>query len=478
MKNKVFRFFCLIFVGLYFGGQHVQAEENQPSMMDLVSETEYQVNPADQPKGAVLIDANTGKLLWSENADAPRNPASIMKLMTLYMVYESMATGKFNLDTEVTATSRHQQMSKIYALSNNKIIENVNYPVRELIPLVLVPSSNVATIMLSELVDENPAQFIQKMNETAKQLGMNNTTIYNATGAQISSFQGLYGKEGDDLSNLSPSMDNETTARDIAILTYYLLKKYPEILEYTKDSQVSTMEASPYEESFESYNQSLASGEYPFEGVDGLKTGSSPSGGFNISMTGQQGDLRLITTVFGVGNWADQTGELKRHPFANAIFSYGFKNFSYETILTKGNHKIDGQEVKVEEDFKETIKKGSQSKFELIEGNLIRLKEPLPQVSNEIKPSEVHYQKLEKLEEEQSNNKIKAGTKQKYLAFIITGLNKVPFVNQLDLNDPIVLGILASLVILLFLFILFLILTISSVRRRKKRSRQGKRTRR
>ena len=142
----------LLTLGLIFLGMTVTvySEETEPSMMDLIQQAGYEVSEYDRPASVILIDANTGKYLWGENPDVPRNPASIMKLMTLYMVYEAMAEGKLSLDTTVVATQRYQAISQIYALSNAPIVAGVEYPVRELLPMVLVPSSNVATIMLAE----------------------------------------------------------------------------------------------------------------------------------------------------------------------------------------------------------------------------------------------------------------------------------------------------------------------------------------
>ena len=127
-----------------------------------------------------------------------------MKLMTLYMVYEAMAEGKLSLDTTVVATQRYQAISQIYALSNAPIVSGVEYPVRELIPMVLVPSSNVATLMLAELVEPSPVTFLQMMNTKAQELGMTQTRIQNATGAQISAFQELYIPDEMDSSALNP----------------------------------------------------------------------------------------------------------------------------------------------------------------------------------------------------------------------------------------------------------------------------------
>lgn len=377
---------------LIFLPKNLLADEGSPSVMELIEQIGEEALVQDRPESAILIDANTGKYLWGENPDLPRNPASIMKLMTLYLVYEAIENGQFTLDTTITGDARYQAMSQIYALSNAPIVEGVNYPVKDLLPMVLVPSSNVATIMLAELVEKDPVAFLAKMNETAQRLGMDNTTIYNATGADIGAFAGLYVPNGYDGSSLDPMADNETTARDLSILVYHLLNEYPEILDYTHTRQVTVMQGTPYEETHDTYNHSLPGTRYEFAGVDGLKTGSSMSGGYNIAMTAQREGLRLITIVLGVSEWGDPEGEYKRHPFANAILDYGFKNFTYREILKPGAQEIADQKFELAQGFFDLMPKDVQPTFQL-EATTLSLANRLPTVSEKI-PSQKQNVKL------------------------------------------------------------------------------------
>lgn len=462
------RIVTTVFIIMGVFGLKTYAEE-QPSMMDLVHQSNYNVIESDKPKSAVLIDANTGKLLWSENPDTPHNPASIMKLMAVYLTYEAMEQGKFNLDTKVKATSRHQAISNIYEISNNKIIEGVEYPVRELIPMALVPSSNVATMMLAELVEPNAVVFLKMMNDKAQELGMTNTTIVNATGAEISAFRGLYAIDGVDQSTLNQTGSNVTTARDFSIFTYNLLKNYPQILDYTKTPTVTTMQGTPYEESFTTYNYSIPGAEsderdrsinYHYEGVDGLKTGSSPSGAFNIDMTAKRGDLRLITIVFGVGDWSDQTGEFKRHPFANAILNYGFNNFEVKEVLSAGEHEIEGRKIKVKSSLVDTVRKGEIPKVTLVSENTLKVENDLPQVSEKIAPVTGKFE-----EEQDASNNISKKENQKNNGFEI-----------IDLSHPITkwVGIVVGLIILLMLILIIFLIRDN---KKRKRARQNRRER-
>lgn len=473
----VVSFVMTLMVGATILSQEVLAEEKaQPSMMDLIKEANYQVIESDKPKSAILIDANTGKFLWGENEDSPHNPASIMKLMSIYLVYEAMEKGKFNMDTMVEATERHQQIANIYEISNNKIVAGVSYPVKELIPMALVPSSNVATMMLAEQVEPDAVKFLQMMNDKAKELGMTNTKIVNATGAEISSFQGLYAKEGIDTSSLDINGSNETTAKDFSVFTYNLIKNFPQILEYTSKPTVTVMEGTPNEEKFETYNYSIPSpdkvyddvdGDYGFEGVDGLKTGSSPSGAFNLDVTAKRGDLRLIAIVFGVGDWSDQTGEYKRHPFANAILNYGFNHFEYKELVKKGKQTIDEKEIDVLENLSDVVKKDETPKVLVNENKTITLDNPLKPVSEKIKPVETKYEPVEK---DMATDVV--DTTKKHTKNLIDTLK-----NTVDLSNPIIKAAVIVFGSILLLLLILIILLIRSNRRRKKaRQRQERRS--
>ena len=310
----------------------------------------------NRPKSSLVIDANTGDVLWKDNIDEVRDPASMSKLMTLYLLFESMKQGKVSKDAVVTATASDQAISKIYEISNNNIVAGVDYTVPELITMTVVPSSNVATIMLANLMSNNdPDAFIDRMNEKAKELGMTNTTWNNPSGAAISTFQGLYNSY-----KYPNEMANQTTARDLAILVYHFIKEYPDILNYTNQAQVTVKEGTPYEETFDTYNYSLPGARYALEGVDGLKTGSSPRGAFNYIATAKRGDQRIISVVMGVGDWSDQDGEYYRHPFGNALIEKAFADYSYKKLLDKGVQTIDGKTYTLDQPFYATVKKGEE----------------------------------------------------------------------------------------------------------------------
>lgn len=368
-------------------GGFAQTSYAEEDLMEFAKKSGYPIKDGYRPKASIVIDADSGQILWEEQPDLSWSPASIAKVMTMYLALEAMEQGKFNLDTTVTATEKYVNISQIYALSNNKIALGVDYPVRDLFSMVAVPSSNVATLMLANLVSDNDeAGFIRKMNEKATELGMKNTTYFNCSGAQISAFGGLYQAPG-----IDPEGDNKSTARDLAILTYNLIKKYPDVLQFTNKPVVTTMENTPYAETFETYNYSLPGAKYGYEGVDGLKTGSSPTGGFNYIATAKKGDTRLIEVVLGVGDWSDQEGEYERHLAGNAILDHAFSTYEYKKLLSKGSNKINGKEITLEQDFYGFAKKDTEPSFTLADGKL-SLKNEYGQVSPKIPVQSVRYQ--------------------------------------------------------------------------------------
>lgn len=340
----------------------------------------YQTSEFYKPKSSVVISADTGQVLWEDNIDLQWNPASIVKLLPAYLVFEAIEKGQFTLETTIIATENDQAMSQIYELSNNNIVAGVDYSVSDLLYATLVQSSNVATVMLANLVSNNDeAAFIQLMNTTAQELGMTNSIFYNCSGASSSSFNGYYNPQG-----LDPDADNISTARDLATLSYYLLKKYPQVLNYTSPTEITIMENTPYAEILENHNYSLPGLAYSYDGVDGLKTGSSPTGGYNYAATAIRGNTRVIEIILGVGNWEDPEGELQRHAFGNTLLDQTFQTFEYKKLLSAGANTIEDEEIILSQDFYGIIQKSTTPSYTLNE-NKLTLNNGLNTISNNIK---------------------------------------------------------------------------------------------
>lgn len=359
-------------------------------IMDITRAAGYDVLEINRPKSSIAIDGKTGEILWQDNSDALRDPASMSKVMTLYLVYEAIAEGRLTEETIITATETDQAIAQIYAISNNKIVAGVDYTVGELITMTAVPSSNATTVMLANYLSNNDADaFLDLMNAKAKELGMTNTTWNNASGAAAVAFNGYY------LPTRYPiELPNETTARDLAILVYNFVKKYPAILNHTKDPVVTVKAGTPYEETFDTYNYSLPGAKYGIEGVNGLKTGSSPSGAFNYMATVNRKGQEVIAVIMGVGDWSDQDGEYYRHPFGNAIIEKAYADYETRLLLKAGEQEINGQKYELKEDFYGTLKKGSTPVYAIDEQGNLSLDNGLESVSPNITSS----QKVTKVE--------------------------------------------------------------------------------
>nr|WP_206269762.1 DUF1958 domain-containing protein [Streptococcus respiraculi] len=345
-------------------------------LMDITRAAGYDVKEINRPKSSIIIDGNTGDVVWQDNPDEVRDPASMSKVMTLYLVYEAMSQGKFNEDTVITATANDQAIAGIYEISNNKIVAGVDYTVGELITMTAVPSSNATTVMLANYVSNNdPDAFLDMMNAKSQELGMTNTYWSNASGASAASFKGYYNP-----TRYDHNAANQTTARDLSILVYHFLKNYPAILEHTKHPVVTVKAGTPYEETFETYNYSLPGAKYGIKGVDGLKTGSSPLAAFNYIATIKRGEQRLISLIMGVGDWSDQDGEYYRHPFGNALIEKAYADYDYKKVLSAGKQTINGQTYHLPSDFYATVRRGEEPTY-TVENNQLRVNNGLESVS-------------------------------------------------------------------------------------------------
>ncbi|MBL1226844.1 DUF1958 domain-containing protein [Enterococcus sp. BWR-S5] len=367
-------------------------------IMALARNAGYAVDDYYRPAATIVIEANSGQVVWEDQADLTWYPASIAKMMTVYLLFDAIKEGKLALDMPVTATASDEAISQIYELSNSPIVAGVAYSVTDLLYMTTLASSNAATVMLANLVSNNDAAaFISMMNTKAAQLGMTNTTFYNPSGAAASAFNGYYAPEG-----IDPEADNVSTARDLALMFYHLLKDHPDVLEYTNKFQVTVMENTEYAQVLENSNKSIPGGLFGYEGEDGLKTGASPEGAYNYAATAQRGDLRLIEVVLGVGDWDDGEGENQRHAFGNALFDYGFTNFEYKRLLEAGTQVINGTEVILGQELYGLLRNGTQPEYILSDNQQLILSNQLTEVSPSVPAPSVSYQVKEEEKEEET----------------------------------------------------------------------------
>lgn len=386
MRKSFFILCCCMFSWLPF---QVRAME-QADVMEITRQAGYDLSERYRPKSSIVIDADTGEILYQDHIDLGHDPASMSKLMTIYLVLEAIKQGKLSYDTPILATDKDQAIANIQELSNNHIIAGVHYKVSDLFTMALVPSSNVATLMLANYLSQNDADaWLDQMNAKAKELGMTNTQWNNASGAVAVAFKGYYQPNRYD-----NAAYNETTARDMAILGYHLVNEFPELMEYTKNPVVTVLQGTPYQETFEGYNHSLPGDKYGLEGEDGLKTGSSPHAAYNYIATVKRGNHRLVEVILGVSDWDDDAGEFLRHPIGNALIEYAYSNFEYGLILPAGEHEINGKHYRLQKDFYGTYPKG-QAATVIVKQNHLKVQNGLEIVSSSL----VHGQEIEEIPE-------------------------------------------------------------------------------
>ena len=216
--------------------------------------------------GAIVMDVETGETLFEEGADRPAYPASMLKLMDMYVLLEKVGAGQLRLDQPVVISKGAMDMggSQVYL----DVRESMKYTVEDLMYALMIQSANDAAVALAEAASLTRERFVAEMNATARELGMSGVT-------RFISPHGLPPKEG------RPDM---TTPRDFAKLCVALLRKHPEVLKYTS---VTYRVFRPEPKLFEmrSHNPMLEGATGGIPGCDGLKTGYFSDAGYSIALT-------------------------------------------------------------------------------------------------------------------------------------------------------------------------------------------------
>ena len=230
------------------------------------------------PFAAIVMDGRTGEVLYEKNADARLHPASLTKMMTLYIVFQEIEAGRLSLDTKVTVTkyAASQPPSRLGLKPGQKIA------VRYLIRAAAIKSANDAAAALGDHISGDHVAFAKRMTRTARQLGMNNTTFKNANGLTA---------EG----HLSTARDMNTMGRHL----FYDFPQYYHIFSRrTADAGIAQV-ANTNTRFLDSY-----------EGADGIKTGYTAPAGFNLTASAHRGNKHIIATVFGGTSTANRNAKM------------------------------------------------------------------------------------------------------------------------------------------------------------------------
>lgn len=234
---------------------------------------------------ALVIDVHSGRTLYARNADAPRYPASLTKIMTLYVLFDFLRSGRIEMHTPLVATANAaaQSPSKIGIKPGETI------RVIDAIRVLVTKSANDVAVVVAENLGGTEENFARMMTSTARRLGMNNTTFKNASGL--------------------PDPGQISTARDMSILALRVMRDFPEYYEL-----FSTKYFSYAGQRYRNHNRLL----FDYEGTDGIKTGYTRASGFNLVASVKRDHRHLVGVVLG-GKTAARRNATMRHIIDSAI---------------------------------------------------------------------------------------------------------------------------------------------------------------
>ncbi|HLB41372.1 MAG TPA: D-alanyl-D-alanine carboxypeptidase family protein [Gammaproteobacteria bacterium] len=284
----------------------------------------------------ILMDATSGKILAEKQADARLQPASLTKLMSLYIISNALKNGEIHLDDKVTISAKawKTEGSRMFIKVGDEV------PVKELLQGIIVASGNDATVALAEHIAGTEDTFAMMMNQQAKTLDMHNSHFIDSTGL--------------------PNKDHYASARDLAILTQAYIKNFPEDYSY-------------YSEKWFTYNGIKQPNRnrllWRYQYADGLKTGHTSEAGYCLVASAKKDGMRLISVVMGEPNDATRTEDSMR------LLSYGFRFFETHKLYNGTTPLVQARVWKgeksevplgVSEDFYVTVPTGQYKRIQAI----------------------------------------------------------------------------------------------------------------
>ena len=278
---------------------------------------------APNAKSAILIDANTGTILYEKNKDERLAIASLTKMMSQIIILEAIENGSLTWDEKITTSANAAGYggTQIY-LEPGEVMT-----ARDLMKAISMASANDATVALAERIAGSEAKFVEMMNNKVKELELKNTNFVNPTGL-------------DEDNNYSSSYDLGVIARE--------LLKHKEILEFTSIYEDYLRQDTPNKFWLVNTNKLVRT----YEGVDGLKTGFTNNAGYTMAVTSKKGNMRIIAIVLGEAVSKVRNKETKE------LLDYGFNTYKVDVIKKKG-------------DLVDSIKinKGNKKKIDVILAN-------------------------------------------------------------------------------------------------------------
>ncbi|MBT5943638.1 MAG: D-alanyl-D-alanine carboxypeptidase [Rhodospirillaceae bacterium] len=252
---------------------------------------------------AILIDFDTGAVLYEKDAESPMFPASMSKIMTSLLVFDELRAGRLQLD------STFRVSEKAWRKGGSKMFVNVKDEIKieDLLRGIIVQSGNDASIVIAEGISGSEEAFAERMTERAIEIGLTNTQFRNATGW--------------------PDPDHVTTARDLAMLALFLIREYPEFYSLYSEREFTygkSLDGKPITQG--NRNPLL----YKAVGADGLKTGHTEASGFGLTASAVRGDRRLVMVINGLDSVRARSSESER------LLNWGFRVFDNYQLFEAG----------------------------------------------------------------------------------------------------------------------------------------------
>ncbi|MBR3676445.1 MAG: D-alanyl-D-alanine carboxypeptidase [Alphaproteobacteria bacterium] len=253
-------------------------------------------------RNAILVDFDTGEYLFEKNITEPVPPASMSKLMTVYILMNRIKDGSIKLD-DTFSVSENAWRKGGAATGGSTMFLSIgdNVSVENIIKGIVIQSGNDACIVVAENISGTEEEFAALMNKTAQELGMKNSSFANSTGL--------------------PHPDQKMSMEDLAILSRAIIKEFPDLYHYFKEKEFT------YNNIKQGNRNPLL---YTMQGADGLKTGHTEEAGFCLAASAVKDDRRLIEVMSGMSSNKERSEESER------LMSWGFREFKNYKMFNKG----------------------------------------------------------------------------------------------------------------------------------------------
>ncbi|WP_346913375.1 D-alanyl-D-alanine carboxypeptidase family protein [Clostridium sp.] len=308
------------------------------------ADDEIKNEPADnvvgfepQAKSVILLEPNSGNVIYEKNADEQFAPASVTKIMTMLLAMEAIDDGRITLQDKIVCSENVKSMGGSSMILDTGEVRTVE----EILKGIAIASGNDAAVAMAEFLEGSEEAFAVKMNERAKELGMNNTHFENSTGLSASG--------------------HLSTARDISIMSRELLK-HPTILNYSSIYMETISEGRKTPIELVNHNKLVRF----YKGCDGLKTGFTQEAMYCISSTATRDNVRMLAVIMGAPSFKQRNAD------ASKLMDFGFSKYQSKTIVAKDcdvqqiplNKKGDSFFIaKAKDDLKVTIEKGGEEEL-------------------------------------------------------------------------------------------------------------------